>query len=135
MVLRPIEPIGNQRKYQAASQRTTTTTNNNSTTAPLPQPIKMNATFETQEQPVVVFAEAVTALAQEDPAPLLIAEAMGDAFCYIVEEEDDTIQQKMETADLKPDKSYGLTPLMGWVCVGVLGAEVMTRTACYLRTA
>ena len=94
----------------------------------------MNTTFETQEQPVVVFAKAVTAVAREDEAlPLLIAEAMGDAFCYIVEEDDATTQQKIETADLKSDKSYGLAPLMGWVCVGALGVEVMTRAACYLR--
>jgi len=95
----------------------------------------MNTTFETQEQPVVVFAKAVTAVAQEDEAPLLMAEAVGDAFCYIVEEDDDTTQQKIETADLKFDKSYGLAPLMGWVCVGALGVEVMTRAACYLRKA
>jgi len=101
---------------------------------------KMNTTIETQEQTVVVFAEALTA--QEDEIPLLIAEAwvpagrtdekaeLDDAYrCYATCHDEDTAP-----ADLKPDNSYGLAPLMGWVCVGALSVEVMTRAACYLKT-
>ena len=121
-------------QVRTVSAATTTTINSTQ------HSIKMNTTIETQEQTVVVFAEALTA--QEDEIPLLIAESwvpagrtdekaeLDDAYrCYATCHDEDTAP-----ADLKPDNSYGLAPLMGWVCVGALSVEVMTRAAFYLKT-